>query len=160
MRNWREIRRLQKMFGTETIVHESALSATTEIPFSNAASCIRRELWELHNFALPAAEDIEWASWAVASGYKIIYEARTSVYHSHDDTCRQMAWRAIQFEKAADIRTARRRRFLLTLRQGIVLTLRDAKEIMRLKETNASRTKLLTEALLRSFWFVRDFQRE
>ena len=155
----REVQRLQRMFGTEAIVYELGGNAASGPQFSNAASCIRRELWERHHFVLPAAEDIEWATWAVAHGYKIIYEAGASVYHSHNDTCRQMARRTIQFEKAADIRLKRRRGFGLILRQGIGYALRDIRDVAHLRNPKPARPKLICDVLFRTYWFIRDFER-
>ena len=107
---------------------------------------------------LPAAEDIEWATWAVASGYRIIYEARASVYHSHNDTCRQMARRAIQFEKAADIRLRRKRTFILTVRQAIGSALRGLRDLARFENPKPDWAKLICDVLIQSLWFINDFR--
>lgn len=56
--------------------------------FSNAASAIRRRLWELHSFdeTLPYCEDWEWARSMLNRGYVIVYEPESSVYHSHNES--------------------------------------------------------------------------
>jgi len=55
--------------------------------FSNAASAIRRNLWEQHPFdeTLPYCEDWEWARAMLERGYFIVYEPEASVYHSHNE---------------------------------------------------------------------------
>jgi cellulose synthase/poly-beta-1,6-N-acetylglucosamine synthase-like glycosyltransferase len=155
---WREVVRINRMFGESPKVFEPRSSRQT-VPFSNAASCIRRSVWQEHPFSLPAAEDIEWATWAVSSGYRIVYEVGAAVYHSHDETSRQAARRLIELEKAADIQMSRRRKPLLTARQSIGAVLRDAGEIRTYEPRLLSRVPLLWESARRSFWFVRDFER-
>jgi rhamnosyltransferase len=153
---WREVSRISRMFDVSAETYEPG-SEQRSIPFSNAASCIRRSLWERRPFNLPAAEDIEWATWAVSAGYKIVYEADVAVYHSHNETPRQAARRLIDLEKAADLRLSRRRRLLLTAKQSIGALCRDALEIRSYQPRILARFPLLWESLLRSFWFVRDF---
>jgi glycosyltransferase involved in cell wall biosynthesis len=55
--------------------------------FSNAASAIRRSLWEKHPFDenLPYCEDWEWARSMLMLGHTIIYEPDAAVYHSHNE---------------------------------------------------------------------------
>ncbi len=55
--------------------------------FSNAASALRRSLWEQHPFdeTLPYCEDWEWARAMLERGYVIVYEPEASVYHSHNE---------------------------------------------------------------------------
>jgi rhamnosyltransferase len=53
--------------------------------FDNVSSCIRRSVWE--KFPFPKtdfAEDLEWSKRVLESGYKIVYEPKSVVYHSHD----------------------------------------------------------------------------
>lgn len=53
--------------------------------FQNASSCIRRDVWEVHRFAdLPYGEDIDWGRQVVEAGHAIVYEAGSTVHHSHD----------------------------------------------------------------------------
>jgi rhamnosyltransferase len=58
--------------------------------FSNAASAIRRQLWQHHKFneELPYCEDWEWARAMLRLGYKIVYEPEAAVYHSHNESFR------------------------------------------------------------------------
>ena len=56
------------------------------ILFSNVSSCIRKKV----NSELPFNENIlmmedqEWCKRALESGYKVIYDSASAVYHSHD----------------------------------------------------------------------------
>jgi rhamnosyltransferase len=56
--------------------------------FSNAASAVRRKLWQHYNFneQLPYCEDWDWARTILRLGYKIIYEPDAAVYHSHNES--------------------------------------------------------------------------
>jgi glycosyltransferase involved in cell wall biosynthesis len=153
---WREVVRIRRMFGEAPKVFGPGCQLQ-DVPFSNAASCIRRSVWQERPFNLPAAEDIEWATWAVSKGFKIVYEGNKAVYHSHDETSRQAARRLIDLERAADIQMSRRRRLLLTTKQGIGAVLRDAAEIKSYEPKLSNRLPLLRESVLRSYWFVRDF---
>ncbi|HRR30179.1 MAG TPA: glycosyltransferase [Candidatus Sumerlaeia bacterium] len=53
--------------------------------FSNASSALRRSTWESVKFdeKLLMVEDGDWANRARAAGWKIIYQPRSKVYHSH-----------------------------------------------------------------------------
>jgi rhamnosyltransferase len=53
--------------------------------FDNVSSCLRRSVWEeipleKTNFG----EDIRWGKKVVEAGYKIVYEPRSAVLHSHE----------------------------------------------------------------------------
>lgn len=53
--------------------------------FDNVSSCIRKSVWEKVPFPkADFAEDLEWSKGVLASGYKIVYEPGSLVYHSHD----------------------------------------------------------------------------
>lgn len=60
---------------------------TPRLGILGATNCIiRRDLWEHHPFDETygaGCEDYEWARWALSKGYKIIYEPRFAVHHSH-----------------------------------------------------------------------------
>ncbi len=125
--------------------------------FSNAASCIRRDVWEAFPFVLPAAEDIDWARRVAWHGYKIIYDAEVSVYHSHKETTRQKANRRINLEKASDIRLSRDRNFLFTTKQAAGGFLRSLREISALKTSIPKKIVYVLEDIAKEFWFVLDF---
>jgi GT2 family glycosyltransferase len=62
--------------------------------FDNVSSCIRRDVWrEIRFYKTDFGEDIEWSQRALKAGYTVIYEPRSSVYHSHDYTLRNWFWR-------------------------------------------------------------------
>lgn len=56
--------------------------------FHNASSAIRKELWETVPFceALVAHEDHDWGKKMMHMGYRIAYEPRSVVLHSHHET--------------------------------------------------------------------------
>jgi len=70
--------------------------------FSNAASAIRRSLWEKHPFdeTLPYCEDWEWARSMLRLGHTIVYEPDAVVHHSHNDSLR-VVYRRCQQEMSA-----------------------------------------------------------
>jgi rhamnosyltransferase len=53
--------------------------------FDNVSSCVRRSVWEDISFErVPFGEDLRWGKSVVEAGYKIVYEPRSAVYHSHE----------------------------------------------------------------------------
>lgn len=60
-------------------------SGDSPVVLSNAASALRRELWQRHPFleSLPLAEDLEWGRWARAQGFQVRYAPDSLVEHSH-----------------------------------------------------------------------------
>jgi len=53
--------------------------------FDNVSSCVRRSVWESFPFdKTPFGEDVRWGKKVVEAGYKIVYEPRSAVYHSHE----------------------------------------------------------------------------
>lgn len=53
--------------------------------FDNVSSCIRRSVWEDLPFdATNFGEDVRWGKKVVEAGYKIVYEPRAAVFHSHE----------------------------------------------------------------------------
>ena len=63
-------------------------SGRLDRPFcNNANAAIRRSLWSgrPYNEEVPALEDVEWASWAMAHGHTLAYVAEAEVIHVHDE---------------------------------------------------------------------------
>lgn len=60
--------------------------------FSNANAAIRRDCWKVYPFneSLPACEDWDWARAMLRNGFKIAYEPRASVRHSHNESLKQV----------------------------------------------------------------------
>lgn len=55
------------------------------VTFDDVSSCIRRSVWEKHPFRrLSFGEDIEWSERVMKAGYKVVYDPRSVVIHSHD----------------------------------------------------------------------------
>lgn len=53
--------------------------------FDNVSSCLRRSVWDKCPFEKTNfGEDLRWGKRVVESGYKIVYEPRSAVFHSHD----------------------------------------------------------------------------
>ena len=53
--------------------------------FDNVNSCLRRSAWEEIPFGHTGfGEDLRWGERAVARGYKLVYEPRSAVVHSHE----------------------------------------------------------------------------
>jgi rhamnosyltransferase len=53
--------------------------------FDNVSSCLRRQVWEEFPFGeADFAEDLRWGKRVVEAGYKIVFEPRSVVVHSHE----------------------------------------------------------------------------
>jgi rhamnosyltransferase len=74
------------------------------ISFSNVSSCIRRSVLASLRFSenIVMVEDQEWCKRAIESGYTIIYEAASVVYHSHNHSL-EMNYRR-HFDYGASLR--------------------------------------------------------
>jgi glycosyltransferase involved in cell wall biosynthesis len=151
--------RLEKTFGPSPREFTSD-DVRTAMNFSNAASCIRRSVWNEHPFVvIPAAEDREWANWAIDRGYRIVYDAGAAVYHSHTESCRKAAWRIIEIERTADLARASKRTPLLTIRQSVGWLVRDIRDISSVKADVRQKLICLTRTLRKCFWYAMDFNR-
>ncbi len=55
------------------------------VTFDDVSSCIRRAVWREHPYkTLSFGEDIEWAERVLKAGYKLVYEPKSAVIHSHN----------------------------------------------------------------------------
>ncbi len=53
--------------------------------FDNVCSAIRKDVWEQERFGrISFGEDIDWSERVLKRGYKIVYEPKAAVVHSHD----------------------------------------------------------------------------
>jgi len=53
--------------------------------FDDVSSCLRRSVWEEFPFEKTSfAEDLRWGKKVVEAGYKVVYEPRSVVVHSHE----------------------------------------------------------------------------
>ncbi|MFC1676098.1 glycosyltransferase [Planctomycetota bacterium] len=155
-----EALRVNRTFGKESMTFCGSESADV-MKFSNAASCIRRNLWKRHRFViLPAAEDREWSKWALDSGYKIIYDSRTKVYHSHNESPRKEAQRVIEIERAVDIKDRPRRNILFTIKQSAGWLVRDIGQIFSSNYSSRNKFQHSRKSFAKSFWYILDFNRK
>ncbi len=155
-----EVLRIERMF-SENPRSFSKETSNTDMNFSNAASCIKRSVWKKHPFlTIPAAEDREWAKWAIENGYTIVYESKVSVYHSHNESCRKAAQRQIELEKSADIRLSRKRNLVLTTKQSTGWFIKGIKQILSPTYNKGRRVRLASQCIARSFWYIVDFNRK
>jgi rhamnosyltransferase len=156
---WNEVYRLNKTFQDQSQRFDRSTSCEY-MHFSNAASCIRRSIWEKHNFEiLPASEDMEWAHWAINNNYNIIYQANARVYHSHNESARYTAKKGIEIEINTDLQLNRKRSLFFTIWQAIKWVRRDATKIITLETGRKKLFSNLWECLLRSYWFIFDFNK-
>ncbi len=60
--------------------------------FSNSSSAIRKDIWrQIHfNETLSGSEDYDWIKKVRKLKYKVIYEPKAEVYHSHNETLKQI----------------------------------------------------------------------
>jgi rhamnosyltransferase len=55
------------------------------ITFDDVSSCIRRSVWEEYPYKeLSFGEDVEWAQRVMKAGYKLVYDPKSAVIHSHN----------------------------------------------------------------------------
>ena len=53
--------------------------------FDNVSSCLHRSVWEEFPFGQTNfGEDLRWGKKVVEAGYKLVYEPRSAVFHSHE----------------------------------------------------------------------------
>lgn len=150
---WWEVVRLRRAFGDARTVYERPTDAG--IVFSNAASCIRRSVWDDEPFTLPAAEDVEWARRVVDAGWTVIYEPAATVYHSHDESPRAQALRMIDINRVLPGRRTRRR----TLREAAGLLYRNLGSILSLDEPLRRKATHVGGLLAMTAYYVADFDR-
>lgn len=63
----------------------SPIEKQIKVTFDNVSSCIRKSVWEKNKFSeINFGEDIDWSKRVIEAGYKIVYEPRSAVIHSHN----------------------------------------------------------------------------
>ena len=154
--DWSESLRIQKTF-TENSRGFTKKDISDLHTYSNVASCMRRDVWRKYPFLLPAAEDIDWARRVLEKGYKIVYEAGVSVYHSHKESARKKAERSISLAKSTDMRLGIHRSLLLTIRQAAGGVLRDINSISSLGTRRTKKINYYFGAIAKACWFVVEF---
>ena len=151
---WQEVKRVAQAFGDTPVVFSGR--APDEILFSNAASVVRRSVWEEQPFTLPAVEDLEWAKRVVHLGWKIVYEPGTAVYHSHRESPRAQARRMIDINRVNEAERTRSR----TLHEAAGFLKRDGRAILGLDEPPGRKLAYLAELVGTVWFYVVDFSRE
>lgn len=70
--------------------------------FSNSCSAIRKSVWNRVHFdeSLLAVEEEDWARKARNLGYTVVYEPEAKVYHSHNESLRQIYKRHYELSHA------------------------------------------------------------
>ncbi len=69
-----------KLYGALPPVERRMLAS-----FDNVSSCLRRSVWEEFPFGQTSfGEDLRWGKKVVEAGYKLVYEPRSAVFHSHE----------------------------------------------------------------------------
>lgn len=65
-------------------------TAMRQISFSNASSCVRRDLMlSVPARSIPASEDRVWAHDVMLKGYRVKYAAKSEIIHCHDENPQQ-----------------------------------------------------------------------
>ncbi|NAS88700.1 hypothetical protein C4E24_03020 [ANME-1 cluster archaeon AG-394-G21] len=75
--------------------------------FSNISSCIQKDIWKRFPFSenIIIAEDQDWSKRVLEAGYKIAYEPKSVVYHSHTHSLKEL------FKRYSDAGTAHKQVF-------------------------------------------------
>ena len=102
-------RGLMRRFGTD----RKYLHYNSTITFSNASSAIRAGAWETEPFdeELPYSEDIKWSRSMMRKGWRFVYEPTATVFHSHNESPRQLFDRFYNQSKARTILDQFNRRY-------------------------------------------------
>lgn len=151
---FREKHRLAQMF--DETPRRYAEAGEYAVLFSNAASAIRRSVWSQAPFTLAAAEDMDWAQRVVAAGSTIVYEPRACVYHSHDESPRELARRLIDLNRGGTL-AVRRRTLRHTLREAVGYLYRDLRLVANLDEPTRRQLAYALEVVRMVSWYVVDF---
>ena len=150
---WHEVKRLSEVFGEAS--RSCSRKSPGDVPFSNAASAIRRSAWREHPFTLPAVEDLDWARRIVAAGWEVVYESGTAVYHSHREGPRAQALRLIDINRLHHARHSR----LRSLREAAGHLRRNAHWIVALDDPSLRKLAYLAETVGTAWFYVVDFSR-
>lgn len=83
----RKERIIQKVESRENYQQLSPPQKRASANFDDVSSCRRRDVWEIIPIAQNIwAEDVDWGRKVIEAGYKIVYEPRSVVHHSHHYT--------------------------------------------------------------------------
>jgi rhamnosyltransferase len=97
--------------------------------FSNTNTMIRRKVWEkIHIPEMLKSEDQEWGKRALIAGYKLIYDPKPAVYHSHNYSLSQVFKE--YYDSGATLPFVNKSEFLKSksfIRRGIIYELSQIK---------------------------------
>ncbi|MGQ4646881.1 glycosyltransferase [Lyngbya aestuarii] len=84
---WPPVQRDYLSYYRDQLRVQNNLANFSDHSFSNANSAIRFQSWKRRPFneTLTGAEDREWARIMLDLGYKIVYEPKAALYHSHNE---------------------------------------------------------------------------
>lgn len=105
--------------------------------FSDVSSALRKAIWEKipFNDKSAFAEDQEWAKDVLNAGYTIVYEAKSKVYHSHDESLKVYCQRGFEFSKyLKQAKIFGGNPIFSIIHTTILLTFRDWIFILRLRD--------------------------
>lgn len=152
--NWKEIIRLEKYFGKERKIFKN-WHDIKDLHFSNAASCIRRSVWENCHFDenVFAAEDVVWAEQIIKNGYEIVYDSEVKIYHSHEESNRKAGYRHAElvFAKYGNIGDA------VLLKRALGWFIKTITLAVSTKYLWKLHYKILIESLLQAIYFYISF---
>jgi rhamnosyltransferase len=78
-------RRVQRVKDSRSYKALSPAERRSLATFDNVSSCVRRSVWEEIPFDRTGfGEDLRWGKRVVEAGYKLVYEPRSAVFHSHE----------------------------------------------------------------------------
>jgi rhamnosyltransferase len=156
--DWHEALRLARTFGERGLVFSDP--ADPAVVFSNAASCIRRSVWQRHPFTLPAAEDLDWARRVIGDGWRVAYEPRVAVFHSPAEPPARRARRLAQLTRADDEVRRRRRTLGVSVREAAGLLARDVRDILSLDASAASKLRNAWTSSRTALGYLRELARD
>lgn len=79
-------RKVKQIDDPETFDSMDPMDKVELVSFDNVASMIRRSAWEETPFKEAAfGEDTRWALQTLKNGWKLVYEPKSAVYHSHNN---------------------------------------------------------------------------
>lgn len=79
------VRREQFAGSPEGYLEIPAAERRSLATFDNVSSCLRRSVWELVPFEeTDFGEDLRWGEMVISRGYRLVYEPRSAVFHSHE----------------------------------------------------------------------------
>ncbi len=150
---WTELARIQRQFSSASRVFEGE-ALDSEMRFSNVASVFRKSTWNQCRFTLPAGEDRDWAQRMLNRGCRIVYEAGTAVYHSHNESVRNRARRAVNLARSEDRALGRARTLPRTLKElaGSIKT--HTGEIYRLEASLPQKCLYEVSAIVQAGWYA------